>query len=492
MGVGDAADPTLVGDFGEAERALDGQSNSSALPLRTVIAYSVPAIGLSLPGILLGLYFFKFATDVLLVAPGVLGLMVGFSRLWDAVSDPVAGYYSDRTQLRMGRRRPWMLIGGVGLAVALVLLWAPPPSLEGVWLTVWVGVSLILLTTAATVFGVPYGALGAELTTDHHDRTRLFAYRRVIGGAGFILGLGALYLLVEAQKPEESWLGLGSREVALGVAILGALFGLASIVTSVVLIRERPDYRTRGPERIFSAFSDVFKNRYAQKLLFVFTVQTFGTASMGLLALYLFEYILKAPNWIMYTLMVAFALPTAISIPFWVRISRRFGKARCYTTALFTLGVLYCSLFFGLRPWDFEDNPALVALACLLAGILGVVSGCGSVVAPSIKADVIDYDEYQSNERKEGAYLAAWSFCQKSAAALAAVLLGAVLQIYGYTPGEEQTPETEFAIRALLSFVPGFAFLVAAMVFSRFDLDEAEHTRIRAELDARALAAREP
>ena len=116
----------------------------------------------------------------------------------------------------------------------------------------------------------------------------------------------------------------------------------------------------------------------------------------------------------------------------------------------------------------------------------------GIIVAPSIKADVIDYDEYRTNERKEGAYLAAWSFVQKSAAGLAAMLLGGVLQLAGYTPGEEQTPETVFAIRALISFVPGVAFLVAAVVFSRFKLDEAEHARIRAELDARALATTEP
>ena len=177
----------------------------------------------------------------------------------------------------------------------------------------------------------------------------------------------------------------------------------------------------------------------------------------------------------------------AISIPFWVRISRRFGKARSYTATLWTLGVLYCLLYFGLADWGFEENPELVVVSCLLAGVLGVVSACGYVVAPSIKADVIDYDEYLTDQRKEGAYLAAWSFVQKSAAALAAMLLGAALQLVGYSPGGEQTDETEFAIMALISFVPGIAFLVAALVFGRFRLDEREHARIREVLDARAL-----
>ncbi len=481
-------DQVLAGDSGEAEHSV-ATSYSAKLPLRTVLVYGLPAIGLSLPNMLLGLYFFKFATDVLYVAPGVLGLVVGLSRLWDAVSDPVAGYYSDRTQSRMGRRRPWMLAGGFGLAISIVLLWAPPASLEGASITAWVTGGLLLMTTASTVFGVPYGALGAELTTDHHDRTRLFAYRSVIGGVGTALALGAFYLLLEAEKPEESWLGLTSREVALGVAILGSAFALASILTLVTLIRERPDYRTRGPEHVLRAFYDVFSNNHAQKLLFVFTVQTFGTASMGMLTAYLFQYILKAPNWMAAVFIGAFVVPMAISIPIWVRISRRFGKARSYTATLWALGVLYCLLYFGLSDWGFEGNPGLIALSCFFAGVLGVVSACGYVVAPSIKADIIDYDEYRTNQRKEGAYLAAWSFVQKSAAALAAMLLGAVLQFAGYTPGEEQTGQTQFAIMALISFVPGIAFLVAAFVFGRFQLDEAEHTRIRAALDARALDA---
>jgi len=487
MRTGAELDEALVGDSQRAPAVAQGPS--AKLPFRTVLVYGLPALGLSVPNILLGLYFFKFATDVLLVAPGVLGLLVGFSRLWDAVSDPVAGYFSDRTQSRMGRRRPWMLVGGITLAVSIVLLWAPPAGLEGVWITAWVAVGLLLLTTASTVFGVPYGALGAELTTDHHDRTRLFAYRTVIGGVGTTLALAAFYLLLEAEKPEESWLGLGSREVALGVAIVGSAIALTSILTLVALIRERPDYQTRGPDRIFGAFYDVFSNRHAQLLLFVFTVQTFGTASMGMLAAYLFQYILKAPNWMAAVFIAAFVVPMAASIPLWVRVSRRYGKARSYTATLWVLGVLYCLLYFGLGDWEFEGHPEVIAVSCLCAGVLGIVSACGYVVAPSIKADIIDYDEYRTNQRKEGAYLAAWSFVQKSAAALAAMLLGAVLQVVGYTPGEEQSGQTQFAIMALISFVPGSAYLVAAFLFRRFHLDEAEHARIRAALDARAASS---
>ena len=200
---------------------------------------------------------------------------------------------------------------------------------------------------------------------------------------------------------------------------------------------------------------------------------------MGMVTAYLFQYILKAPNWMAAVFIGAFIVPMAISIPFWVRLSRRFGKARSFTATLWALGVLYCLIYFGLGDWGFEGNPLLVALSCLFAGVLGVVSACGFVVAPSIKADIIDFDEYRTDQRKEGAYLAAWSFVEKSAAALAAVLLGAVLQLVDYSPNQEQTGSVKLALRSLYGLFPFVCYMAGALLFSRFRLDEAEHTRIR-------------
>ena len=94
-------------------------AQAGPLPVSVLLTYSAPSIGLHFTFMLMGLYFFKFATDVLLLAPAVLGVLIGGSRLWDAVSDPIAGYLSDRTRTRYGRRRPWMA------AAALAVLNTP-------------------------------------------------------------------------------------------------------------------------------------------------------------------------------------------------------------------------------------------------------------------------------------------------------------------------------------------------------------------------------
>ena len=115
----------------------------------------------------------------------------------------------------------------------------------------------------------------------------------------------------------------------------------------------------------------------------------------------------------------------------------------------------------------------------------GFGSGCGGAVGPSMLADVIDYDEYVSGERKEGAYSAAQGFAIKAAHALIILLTGVLLQASGFEPNVDQGRAAELAIRGLFAGAPFTMFSLAAVVFGHFQLDHREHGRIRAELDAR-------
>jgi Na+/melibiose symporter-like transporter len=144
---------------------------------------------------LIPFFLLKFAADVLLLAPGLMGLLLGLSRVWGAISDPLAGYASDRTRTRLGRRRPWILAAGLPLAIAFLALWSPPVSLSGAPLAGWMGAALLLFVTAQTAFHVPHLALGAELTRDEQQRNRVFGVRLALSLSGVFaaaLLLGAL------------------------------------------------------------------------------------------------------------------------------------------------------------------------------------------------------------------------------------------------------------------------------------------------------------
>jgi GPH family glycoside/pentoside/hexuronide:cation symporter len=155
--------------------------------------------------------------------------------------------------------------------------------------------------------------------------------------------------------------------------------------------------------------------------------------------------------------------------------SRRFGKSNVWRVALVGLALSFGGCFFiG------EGDVAL--MAGLLVGA-GLSFGCGGAISLSILADVIDYDEYQSGERKEGSYAAAHGFAIKAANAAIILLVGLVLQLSGFEPNVDQSPTTKLAIRSMFAGVPLVMFGLGAVLLRRFRLDHDEHARIRAELD---------
>jgi GPH family glycoside/pentoside/hexuronide:cation symporter len=436
-------------------------------------AYSAPRIAIGFLGLLFGVYLMKFSTDVLLIAPAAMGTLLVISRVWDAVSDPMAGYLSDRTRARAGRRRSWMYAAAVPMGLTLVMLWSPP-SFEGLALVVWMGFALLAYETASTAFFVPHGALGVELTQDHHERTRLFGLSHIIGFLGTILGLGAYWLLDNAED---------KREMAFHLSLVGGLGVAAVILASTRVLPERAEYQGRGSERILHSFRDVGRNPHARLLLIVYGIETFGAASIGLLVPYVTEYLLGDKS-LTIPIILTYFLPQVAFAPLWIRLSRRFGKKRLWLTAMLTTSFGFAGLFW-IEPGDY-------LLLFGLPLLLGTAGGVGAVIAPSIQADVIDYDEYVSAERKEGTYLAIWNFIRKAAGGVTMFVTGGVMQLMGYEPNVAQSAEAELGIRSLFSFLPAGCYLIGSLLFVRFSLNEHEHRHIRTALDARALGKPEP
>ena len=115
----------------------------SKISTAQLTVYGAPMLAAGFMGTLLSLYLLKFATDVLQIPPGVMGLLLGLAFVWDALTDPVAGFLSDRTRSRFGRRRVWMLASAVPVGLFCFALWSPPRGLEGGALVAWLGLCLL-------------------------------------------------------------------------------------------------------------------------------------------------------------------------------------------------------------------------------------------------------------------------------------------------------------------------------------------------------------
>jgi len=451
----------------DAAAAGSREAADARAPLGTVLSWAPPIFALSSTLFFLQFFFLKFATDVLLLAPAAVGVIFATGRLWDAISDPIVGTWSDRTKTRFGRRRPWMLAAIPLLVIAVLATWIPPVSLSTGALTAWAAIALFGFYTAFTMYAVPHQSLGAELSTDHHDRSRIFGVYNASFMLGMLVAFGGMQFVMTSENPRDS------------TALLGiGLAGLMAIVLFVpaTRLRERAEYQGRGAASSLSAVRDVLRNRHAQRLLFVQFVQMLGTGVIGILSPYQVEYILKRPD-LIGPLPGLFVLFNLLSIPVWVLLSRRFGKRRVWLASMVGSG-----LVFGATAFVGEGDVVLIALLMPLAGF---ALGCGGTVGPSILADVIDGDELDTGERKEGAYNSAWGFALKLSNALVILVTSLVLQAIDFQPNVEQTEAAKYAIRALYGVMPLTMFLAAAAVFRGFSLNEAEHARIRGALDAR-------
>jgi GPH family glycoside/pentoside/hexuronide:cation symporter len=423
------------------------------LPLARLFAYGGPILGLSCLLFFVQFYFLKFATDVLLLPPAIVGALFALAKLWDAVSDPLVGSWSDRSRSRWGRRLPFLVAALPLLVAGYVMLWSPPAALSARALIAWSGIGLFVFYTAFTLYTLPHVALGAELSTDSHQRTRLFAVRQMSFTVGILLAFGGIQVAMNAAEP---------RAAAAGMALPVVIGAVALLALVPLLVREPERAERRGGENLWRGLRDVAGNRPARLLLAVQFIEAVGVGAVGTMAPFVAEYLLGRKDAVAF-LPAAYVIAAVASIPLWVRISRSFGKRDTWLAAM----VLATGAFGGLAFLGRGDVAAAVALLV----VAGSAMGCGSVLSASILADVIDADESRTGERKEGVYSASLTFMLKLGTALATAASGVVLGAVGFEPNAEQSERSLLGIRLLFGGMPFAGFAIGALLFTRMPRD---------------------
>ena len=308
---------------------------TARLPRSTVFAYGLPGIGAGYMYLLIGLYVMKFSTDVLLISPLVMGLIFSASRIWDAVSDPLVGYLSDRTRSRYGRRRTWMAASVIPIAGAFVMIFAPPTALSGTGLVIWMAVAIIGWYSMMTAFYVPHLSLGAELSTNYHERSRPVRLpTRLLHG-----GLDPVPR--DHATPDRRGSGRPGSGPGAGIGTVAAR-----------LLRDGRDDPVRGhaaprapriPGRVsdspLKAFADVWRNEHARLLIVVTLIENIGSAAIGVLTLYVAQYVVGAPA-MAPLVILAYMVPSAASVPLWIPLSRRLGKIRLWMFSMLLTRIL--------------------------------------------------------------------------------------------------------------------------------------------------------
>jgi Na+/melibiose symporter-like transporter len=245
--------------------------------------------------------------------------------------------------------------------------------------------------------------------------------------------------------------------------------------------REREDYHGRGAYSLLAAGRDVMANPHARRLLLVFFLEMLSLAFLGALFPFLARYVGSGLNPGVGT--GAVMCMALLSVPVWLRLSRRFGKRTAWAIGMGGKGIGFGLVYFA--------SSQLSALSIVAVALIGSGQACTAVLATSIKADVIDYDELETGERKEGAYFATWNFAINLASAVAIAASGFLLPWAGYRPNAaEQAPQAIESIRLVASALPLGLHAVALLLLLGFRLGPREHERMRSVIESRSSAGR--
>jgi GPH family glycoside/pentoside/hexuronide:cation symporter len=445
---------------------------SAKVSIRIKTAYALPAFALAVVGIPVYVYIPKFYTDTVGINIAVLGFLLFGVRIFDAVTDPVIGYVSDRTRTRFGRRRPYIAAGSVFIALTMYLLFNPPhagPRYETVWFGVWI-YSLFLFWTAVVV---PYESLGPEITFDYNERTSLFGLRDGLLIAGTLAAASSPAAVAAVFGLPDS--AAGERAKFFWISIIYLPLVIGTCWWCVYEIREHPQALGLQHPGLFKGLRDVVRNRPFMILLISYTISAIGNNLPATLILYYVEYVLQSK--LADAFLLVYFVTGIVFLPGWVYVARRIGKKKAWLGSMAINGGAFVGVFF------------LGAGDELAYGVLVFLSGIGfgaTLALPSaIQADVIDYDELLTGDRREGQYIGLWNISKKLAAAVGVGAGLATLGMAGYTPNVAQSEQVVFTLRVLYAGVPSLCNIVALLIALAYPIDGNKHAAIRRAVERR-------
>lgn len=437
------------------------------LPVSTYFGYGVGQVGGQIlrdtPALILPIYM----TTVLGMEPALAGLAIMIAKFWVVLADPVSGVLSDKAQSRWGRRRPFILAGGLVAALSFILLFFVPSFQQQFTLFIYMTVIYLLMNTGYSLFSVPYLTMASEMSDDPNERTTLLSFRNGCLAIGLIMG-GALAPKIVA------WATAAGATAAQGYQWMGLAMGavIAGSTLWVFLGTARAPARaaTEASVPLAEQLRIAWRNRPFVVLIAANIVQ-YVSAGIGYAGgFFFFAYAFGLgygafdviPIWI-----IIISVASIAAMPGLVWASARFGKMTVYKWSL----ILYA---LTIQFYFLADADSLWIVWLIAVGI-GVFNGGFILMSFSVLTDTINYDRMQSGISREGALSAVYSAVDKIGNALGSALFLAFLSIIGFIESSdgsivEQTDDVLRWITLAYVVAPALLHSGSILILNRYRL----------------------
>ena len=464
-------------------------STSKKVPLGQKVAFGVGMLANQMFPATLGIFMVVLVQD--LGFPGWMwGIIYFFPRLFDSFTDPIMGYISDNTKSRWGRRRPYVILGGIILCISFIAMWQLYKDAGVDYNFTYFMIWSFIFYLGITIFSVPYVAMGYEMSDDFHERTNIMAIAQWIGQWAWVIAPWFWVIMYDPEWFESA--EVATRTLAVWV---GVIFAICAIVPGIFIKSKSTLNEEYSPlnlksignslKEIGSGFVSAFKIKPFRKLcIATFLVynafMTIASFSFFIIVYRLFNGDAGAAG-IWPTLFGCLGAlgTTFFVIPIVARMSKAMGKKKAFliSQAISIFGyIMLWFLFIPGKPYMF-----IIALPFFSFGI-----GSLFLLMMSMTADVIDLDELNTGLRREGTFGAIYWLMVKFGFAIAGGLSGVIMSFVGFDSGEAVHPEGAVdGLRLAFSGIPIMGTLIAMFVMRNYSVTEERANEIRNALDER-------
>jgi GPH family glycoside/pentoside/hexuronide:cation symporter len=438
------------------------------LSVKQKLGFGIFDLGGNMLFTLMSFWALKYLTDTVGIAAAWAGAAVMIGKAWDAVTDPMMGYISDRTVSPWGRRRVYLLFGALPVLLCMVFFFTSPVYLPSSWYVPWAIIALILFSTATTVINVPYSSLTPELTDDYHEQSSLNGYRFGCAVFGTIAGAAAVQPLVQAFASEGSLNPmLDRRGFSMMGLVLGIVIALSTILTFLGTKEKKRTKADLPKEGFFTTYLSVFQNKPFVVLVLTYGLHMTGISFLTTILPYYTENVLKRPDITTFG-MVILLVTAMIFIPVSVFVAKKIGKRRTYQICFVLISLAGLTISALGHKMGIEFFYAVLFIA-------GVGVGFSYVAPFAMVPDAIANEKAGAGLKQEGAYYGMWTFISKLGTALAIFIAGNILGLGGYvSQGGEvafQPSSVSTAVRLIIGPIPALVLIGAIILMQFYSID---------------------
>lgn len=441
------------------------------LPVSSYVGYGAGQIGGQIlrdtPALILPIYM----TTVLGLEAALAGLVIVIAKIWVVVADPIAGVISDRTETRWGRRRPFILAGGLLAAATFILLFFVPSLQTQILLFAYMTVIYLVMNTGYSLFSVPYLTLASEMSEDPNERTTIISFRNAALAIGLVIG-GALAPKIVALVAESGgspregyeWMALIVGGVIAG-STLWVFFGTARAPQSTATLK------TIG---LIDQLKIAWNNKPFVVLITANIVQ-YISAGIGYAGgFFFFAYSMRLgfdvfnviPIWI-----IIISAASIASMPLLVWAAAKFGKMPVYK---------WCLILYALSiQFYFLADAESMWIVWLIAAAIGLFNGGFILMSFSVLTDTVNYDRIKSGISREGALSSIYSAVDKVGNALGSAIFLAFLSVIGFVESNDGSlPEQNESVLQWIAIAyivfPALLHSGSILILNRYKLDSHE------------------